>query len=251
MHQYATTIRRLITNLVNPVRVLTPKEAYELWAPTYDERENNAVLLAEEQTILPMFDRIQIANKRVVDFGYGTGRHILHCLDRNAHEIVGIDISDAMLCEARRKIKDPSVLLVQSPLDRLPFADVSFDVGIASLVLSHLQVLGPSIHEMARVMRPEAKLLVTDIHWKFYERRWHRTFHPSNAPTLRVAPESYCHSLAEYEDAFRQNHFAVDSFSEPPLNSSLRPCFERSNTIEVYERYLGEPLMVVFEVTKR
>jgi malonyl-CoA O-methyltransferase len=244
-------IRRFIRNLVNPVRILTPKEAYELWAPTYDERENNAVLLTEEQAILPIFDRIQMANKRVVDFGCGTGRHILHCLDRNAREIVGIDISDAMLSEARRKIKDPRVLFVQSPLDKLPLAEVLFDVGIASLVLSHLQVLGPSIHEMARVMRPRAKLLVSDIHWKFNERRWQRTFHPRNAPTQRVAPENYCHSLAGYEDAFRQNHLVVDKFSEPPLNSSLRPCFERSNMIEVYERYLGEPLLVVFEVRKR
>lgn len=244
------TIRRLLTNLINPVRILPPKEAYGLWAPSYDERENNAVFQAEEQAIFPTFDHIQMADKRVIDFGCGTGRHLLHCLDRNVREIVGTDISDAMLFEARRKIKDPRVSFVQAGLDRLPIVDEQFDVGIASLVLSHIYILGPSIREMARVMRTGAKLLVTDIHWTFYERGWQRTFHPSNSPSRRFAPETHYHSLTYYQDVFKQNDLVVEKFSEPSLNSALRPCFERSKMIEVYERYQGQPLLVIFELSK-
>ncbi len=245
------TIRKFVSNLLNPIRVLPPSQAYALWAPNYDETDNNAVILTEEQILLPIFDRIGFDNKRIIDFGCGTGRHITHCLNRNASEILGIDISEAMLSVARKKFKYPKVHFIQSGLDAIPILSSIFDVGIASLVLSHLNQLGPCLREMGRVLKTGARLLITDIHWSFSERGWQRTFRPQELPSRRFAPASYYHTFFDFQRAFDENGFAMVTHSEPALNPTVRSCFERSNMIQVYERYLGKPLMVFFEVTKR
>jgi malonyl-CoA O-methyltransferase len=245
------TIRKFVSNLVNPVQILSPKQAYALWAPTYDETDNNAILLTEEQLLLPIFDRIQLENKRVIDFGCGTGRHVAHYLDRNAYEILGIDISESMLSVARRKTTDPKVHFIQSGLDAIPITNAIFDVGIASLVLSHLEELGPSLKEMARVLRSGASLLVADVHWSFNERGWQRIFRSQTAPKRRFAPESYYHTLVDFQKAFDENGFMMVIHEEPVLSPAVRGCFERSNMMHVYNHYLGKPLLVYFEATKK
>jgi ubiquinone/menaquinone biosynthesis C-methylase UbiE len=156
-----------------------------------------------------------------------------------------------MLSEARKKTRNAKVQLVQSQLDALPIASSQFDVGIASLVLSHLEFLGPPLGEMARVLTIGATLLVTDVHWQFKERGWQRTFRPRSSSSKRIAPESHYHSLTDYQNAFAQSGFTIDTLSEPAIDPSLRNYFDRSNMIQVYDRYLGKPLLVFFEVTKR
>jgi len=249
--KYAKILRTLFADLARPVRILPVKEAYELWAPTYDLRDKNVVLEAEERASLPIFDRIELADKCVVDFGCGTGRHIRHCLARKVRTIVGVDISESMLQEAGRVNKDPRVLFVQTGLDRIPLPDDKFDFGIASLVLSHVRRLEPPLREMARVLRRGAKLVVTDLHWSFGERGWHRTFRPQSEPRQRIAPQSYYHLMTEYQAAFENNNLVIEEFSEPGLDSSLRPFFERASMMREFEKYQGQPLLVVFEVRRR
>lgn len=75
----------------------------------------------------------EIGKKKVLDLGVGTGR-FTHPLQKMGINVVGIDISDAMLAQAHVKgVRN----LVKGDAERLPFSKSEFDV-ILSVHLLHL-----------------------------------------------------------------------------------------------------------------
>ena len=244
------TIAKILRDKFNPVRVLSPKIAYQLWAPTYDECSDNAVLYLEEQSVLPLLDEVLIRGKLVIDFGCGTGRHIRHFLDKSARQVIGLDFSRHMLSVANGKLDSSEVLLVQSDLMEIPFTDSQFDFGIASLVLSHIKDLMSALREVSRVMKPGSRLLIADLHWTFERRGWKRTFVAKHLKAVRIAVEHVTHELGEYHEVFEQCGLKVEEFFEPVLGSSLFPLFARANMIKTFEQYENQPLLVVFQLLK-
>ncbi len=97
----------------------------------------------------------------VVDLGCGTGGAI-RVLQRTypRARVVGLDLSPAMLGEARKRYRAWSRRrLVAGDLERLPFADASFDLVFSSLALPWCNDLAAALREFARIARPGALLL--------------------------------------------------------------------------------------------
>jgi len=78
-----------------------------------------------------------------------------------------VDTSPEMLAAARRRLPDAD--LRQASLESLPFADASFDLAVCSLALTHVPspTLDVAIAELARVLRPGGRLVLSDIHPAF------------------------------------------------------------------------------------
>jgi malonyl-CoA O-methyltransferase len=227
--------------------------AYQAWAKTYDQRENNAFLQAEEGVIVPLLESAHLAGKNIVDFGCGTGRHLVRCCGRNASSIAGVDISHEMLTRALDKsLPTEQIILLESSIESLPFRDAHFDMGISALVLGHCPRLSVPIAEMARVLRPGATLLVSDWHPENDRRGWKRIFDVPSADGTRTryAAQSYRHSLREYRTQFVNQGFVVEQVHEPVIDNSMEPIFRRTNMMHVFQQYYGCPLVVVFELRK-
>ncbi len=245
------SFRAVVQNLLNPVRVLAPKEAYRLWAPSYDDQGGNAVLYLEELSILPFLTAHVLPGTKVIDFGCGTGRHILHCQRLGATNIVGVDLSKEMLGVAKSKFDGSSVKLVQAKLEELPFIESSFDVGIMALVLSHINNLGEVIGSASRLLRSNGVLLVSDLHWSFNERGWLRTFHSASAPAKRYAAQNVQHLPADYARAFAKANLRVLSSTEPVVDERIRKFFENAGMMKVFDQSKGQPLLTLFELRKQ
>jgi len=97
---------------------------------------------------------------RVLDLGCGTGRLGMLLADR--HAVTGVDVSGAMLREARRRYSG-RVNLVQGSAFRLPFADSSFGGAVSAFVLRNLDDLPGAFAEMARVVAPGGGVALVDI----------------------------------------------------------------------------------------
>lgn len=95
---------------------------------------------------------------RVLDVGCGTG-HQLAWLKAKGYEVVGVDGSKEMLERARATI--PGVELQMAEVDRLPFADASFDFVLCIEVLRYLPSSEACVREMARVLKPGGICLAT------------------------------------------------------------------------------------------
>jgi ubiquinone/menaquinone biosynthesis C-methylase UbiE len=111
-----------------------------------DRREKEAVLDA----LSPVEDR------RVLEIACGTGRFTVMLADRGA-EIVGMDISDAMLGEAREKARAADLMdhleFTRGDAARLPFPDDHFDAVFAMRFFHLADTPASFLSEMCRVSR--------------------------------------------------------------------------------------------------
>lgn len=99
----------------------------------------------------------------VADIGTGTG-FVIEGLRGRVRRIVGFDANDAMLAEARRKFSAaPEITFERAESLALPAADASFDAVFANMYLHHTPDPAAAIAEMARLLRPGGRLVITDL----------------------------------------------------------------------------------------
>lgn len=87
----------------------------------------------ELQKMLPEF-----SGKRMLDLGCGFGWHCNYAAEHGAASVVGVDISEKMLAEARRKTTSGAVSYLCKPIEEIDFAPDSFDIVIGSLAFHYV-----------------------------------------------------------------------------------------------------------------
>lgn len=136
---------------------------------------------------------------RVLDVATGTGSQALAFAEQ-AGEVVGIDLSEAMLRVARRKNRFSNVTFQRADAVKLPFGDGSFDAACVSFALHEMpaSIRDRVVREMARVTKPGGVAVVVDYglprnrvaSWlayhivKLYERDHYATFVRSDVAGL-------------------------------------------------------------------
>jgi SAM-dependent methyltransferase len=109
----------------------------------------------------------------LLDVPCGFGRHAVP-LARAGLRVVGVDRSEALLAEARRRAGgERRPKLVRADYRRLPFPDASFDAAVN--LFSSLGYLGDEgdtavLAEIGRVLRPGGRLVIEILHRDFLVR---------------------------------------------------------------------------------
>ncbi|NUQ76844.1 MAG: methyltransferase domain-containing protein [Polyangiaceae bacterium] len=100
---------------------------------------------------------------RVLDVATGTGGQAFAFAEK-AQEVVGVDLSDAMLRVARRKNRWPNLTFQKADAASLPFEDASFDASCVSFALHEMpkSIRERVVREMARVTKPGGPIIVVD-----------------------------------------------------------------------------------------
>jgi SAM-dependent methyltransferase len=96
-----------------------------------------------------------IVGPRVVELGIGTGV-IANGLRRHGVDVVGVDLSEAMLRVARGRL---GARIAVADVDRLPFADGSIDTAYLVWVLHLVHDPAATLAEAARVVRPGGRVI--------------------------------------------------------------------------------------------
>jgi ubiquinone/menaquinone biosynthesis C-methylase UbiE len=93
--------------------------------------------------------------QHVLDVGCGTGLLTSHMADKVGlgGTVVGVDFSDGMLSEARRR-KPPNVTYMSMTAERLVFRDETFDVLTMGELLTYLIDPFRGLNEAYRVLKP-------------------------------------------------------------------------------------------------
>jgi ubiquinone/menaquinone biosynthesis C-methylase UbiE len=139
----------------------TVAEGYPEWAPGYDQ-PNNPIIRLEESVVPAVL--AESPPGRALDAACGTGRHSLR-LAASGHDVLGVDETEAMLALARARV--PQAAFRVGSLTRLPLEDETFDLAVCSLALTHLAEMSPAVAELARVVRPGGRVVVSDVHPTF------------------------------------------------------------------------------------
>lgn len=88
----------------------------------------------ELEKMLPDFE-----GKRMLDLGCGFGWHCIYAAEHGATSVIGIDLSEKMLAEAKKKTTFPQVQYVRQGIEEIDYAPNSFDVVVSSLAFHYIQ----------------------------------------------------------------------------------------------------------------
>lgn len=107
--------------------------------------------------------QLDIAGKRLADLGCGSGS-LSHALARKGAEVIGLDISEAALRQARKAAPDGTADFAAALGQALPLPNRSIDIVIYFNALHHIPVadMTLALDEVARVLRPGGQLYVVE-----------------------------------------------------------------------------------------
>jgi ubiquinone/menaquinone biosynthesis C-methylase UbiE len=174
----------------------------------------------------------------VLDVACGAG-HVAEQAAPRVRQVVGLDLTPSLLevgAERLRGAGITNVLLQEGNAAELPFLDASFDLVVCRGALHHFPHPEQPVAEMARVCRPEGRVIVGDMvvtsagaREQFDE--LHRSLDPSHARTLleaeiaellrsTVGPIAY----GETSDPFKipVEHILTDAADRDAVTSTLR-----------------------------
>ncbi len=80
--------------------------------------------------------------KRVLDLGCGFGWHCRYASEQGAGFVMGTDLSEKMLQQARLNTHDPAIEYRQMAIEDIDFAAGSFDIVISSLAFHYVADFG-------------------------------------------------------------------------------------------------------------
>lgn len=109
-------------------------------------------------------------NKSVLDLGCGFGWHCLYAREQQASSVVGVDISEKMLHEAREKTDDPAISYIQMPIEDIEFASEQFDVVISSLALHYVKSFEAICRKVHAYLKPGGSFIFSVEHPIFTSR---------------------------------------------------------------------------------
>ncbi len=101
----------------------------------------------------------------ILDLGCGPGLYAGELVARGVHRVVGVDASEAMLRLARERVRGPVEFRLQDLQAPMSWAsDGEFDAALMPLVLHHLDDRPAALREIARVLRPSGRLVLSTHH---------------------------------------------------------------------------------------
>ena len=140
---------------------LPVQDGYTLWADFYDT-DGNPLIALEGPALVGWFG--DLAGRLALDLGCGTGRHTRALVEAGA-SVVAADLTPAMLRRARDGFEGPGVAWLRIALPGpLPFAGATFALAVLGLVAEHVADLDATLAEVARVLEPGGRCLLSALH---------------------------------------------------------------------------------------
>ena len=218
---------------------LAPRDAYALWAATYDSGNPVQALDALGVGLLSP----PLAGVSLLDAGCGTAHRLAFAGEHRPRRAAGVDLVLEMLAAARKDPDRPRAL-AQADVNALPLRSGSFGVAWCRLVAGYVDSIVSLYRELARLLEPGGVAIVTDFHPAAARAGHTRTFRDASGTVRTVA--STIHEPEEHEAAARQAGLAFDARLDLAVGDEVRPFYERAGALARLEADRGLPLLLAY-----
>jgi SAM-dependent methyltransferase len=198
---------------------------------------------------------VDVAGKRVLDAGCGSGGHTKWFVDHGA-TVIAIDSSPKMVKLARSRIGDTGQVInadLNLPLDCI--APECVDIVHAALVLDYIRDWDRLFTEFNRVLVPQGRLVFSVHHPCFLDLKLDASKIESYF-ALEVVEEdwlpfglsipAYRRPLSAMADALWNGGFAIERIVEPEPTLACRESYP-----SLYARLVKRPVFICFSATKQ
>jgi len=170
---------------------LLVRKAFAALAPFYDAI---ATPFSGVRDRVVNFTNAQKGSK-ILDVATGTGQQAF-AFAKKGYEVIGIDLSEAMLNVAKRKNKFINAKFEVADATNLPFEDNSFDVISISFALHDmpLSIREKVLKEMVRVTKPQGVIVIVDY----------------DLPKNKIGKFLIYHFVSLFESKYYENFIRVD-----------------------------------------
>jgi ubiquinone/menaquinone biosynthesis C-methylase UbiE len=152
--------------------------------------------------------------QRVLEIGVGTGKNLAFYPETT--HVTGIDLTEAMIEEAREKLDGPlrgrNITILPMDAERMTFGDSEFDAALQSFVLCVVPNPVAALKEIVRVTKPGAMVAMFD--YCRSERpeivKWQELIAPVACTTGFPAGVIVWDPLRDYEEMIRDNNLPLE-----------------------------------------
>lgn len=212
----------------------------------------------ELKNMLPDFK-----DKRVLDLGCGFGWHCRYAVENGARSVIGIDISQKMLSEAKSKTKCGNIEYICMPIKDIDFPEESFDVVISSLALHYIKSFEDVLDRVYKCLSRGGDFIFSVEHpiftaqgpqdW-YYDDKGNILHWPvdhyftegiRNAKFLGEEVIKYHRTLTTYLNSLIKIGFEITGVVEP------KPAENMLNTVPGMRDELRRPMMLLVSARKK
>ena len=212
----------------------------------------------ELKKMLPSFK-----NKRVLDLGCGFGWHCKYAIEQGAQSVIGVDLSENMLEEARKINNDNNIEYINMPIEDVNYTKDSFDVVLSSLTFHYIKSFSDICNEVYDCLSKDGEFIFSVEHpvftaegsqnW-YYDEDGNRLHWPVDnyyiegqrtSIFLGEEVKKYHKTMTTYINTLIKNGFEITGVVEPmPEESMLKDNKEMQDE-------LRRPMMLIISARKK
>ena len=176
----------------------------------------------------PAFQRLlpaSLENLRVLDLGCGLGHFAREARRRGASSVVGVDISERMLAEARNRGDDPGITYVRLPLEAFQPTANCFDLVVSMLAIHYIGDYAGLLPRIANCLTLQGRFAFSVEHPIYTASgapEWHRSQDgtPGHWPVDRYRDEGERHTRW-FVDGVVKYHRTVETYVNALLDAGF------------------------------
>jgi SAM-dependent methyltransferase len=242
-------------------------EAFDRFTTASDSFSDNIERPAIDQLIG------EVTGARILDLGCGSGTYSVP-LAAKGSDVVALDLSATMISLAQERAHQHSVeadFRVADIREPLPFDDSEFDIVLTSTALHYVEDIDALMKEVARVMKPTARLVASVLHpmstarfplagseevegpdpWEgWYFGSPHRSIETPWLGFGKVSSEGrrilcHHHTISDYFNALSSAQLSITNLLEPAPSADFA-----AKNVSRYDQAIRVPVFLIFKAQK-
>jgi len=182
-----------------------------------------------------------LAGTSLLDAACGTTRRLVFPGDNRPVRALGVDLVFEMLHRGRRHVARPRGTAA-ADLGALPFPPGRFGVVWCRLAAGHLPRLAPLYRELARVLAPGGRAVVTDFHPEAIRAGHRRIFRDAEGRSHEVT--HVVHEPHTHEREAAGAGLAFEARLDYGIGGEVRPFWEKAGALDRWAHDRGLPLLL-------